>query len=249
MDTMRAVIVDDERHVRQAMAELLNRYCEGVNVVGMADSVSAGIDVVGSCNPDLLFLDIELRERNGFELLAAFSPIPFKVVFVTAYDRYAIRAIKLSALDYLLKPVDPLELRAAVAKAAAAGDRGGISARVALMHEHGADTTITKVAVPTEEGFVFVALDEIIRCRSESNYTRIYLKDGAQIVSSRTLGDYEELFVDAKFFRVHHSHLINMRHAVRYHKGKGGTVAMADGAEVEVSVRRKEAFLESMRRV
>jgi two-component system LytT family response regulator len=245
---MRAVIVDDEQHVRQALAELLDRYCENVDVVGMADSVFAAIDIISSTTPDIVFLDIELPERNGFELLAAFSPIPFKVVFVTAYDHYALRAIKLSALDYLLKPVDPLELRAAVAKASTATGVASMHARLELVKEH-IPNGATKVAIPTEEGYAFVALDDIVRCRSESNYTRIYLRGGAQLLSSRTLGDYEELFIDAKFYRVHHSHLINMRHAVRYHKGKGGVVVMADGAEVEVSVRRKEGFLERMRRV
>ena len=246
---MRAVIVDDERYVRQAMAELLGEYCPGVEVVGTAGSVADAIAVVDASNPDIVFLDIEMPERNGFELLAAYSPIPFHVVFVTAYDRYAIRAIKLCALDYLLKPVDPVELRGAVAKAVSASVPAIVAAQVDLMKDHTSGGMATRVAIPTEEGFHFVPLDDIVRCRSESNYTRLYLRDGTQIVSSRTLGDYEDLFLDAKFYRVHRSHLINMRHALRYHKGKGGVVIMSDGAEVEVSSRRKDTFLESIRKI
>jgi two-component system LytT family response regulator len=246
---IRAVIVDDERHVRQAMAELIGRYCADVDVVGLADSVPSAIDVIGANNPDIVFLDIEMPEHNGFELLAAFAPVPFKVVVVTAYDRYAIRAIKLSALDYLLKPVDPFELRAAVVKAASASTNAPVPDQIELMREHAADRSLTKVAIPTEDGFVFVALGDIVRCRSESNYTRIHLAGGGQLLSSRTLGDFEGLLCDSEFFRVHNSHLINMRHALRYHKGKGGVVVMSDGAEVEVSVRRKDAFIRSIKRI
>jgi two-component system LytT family response regulator len=244
---LRAVIVDDERRVREAVAELIARHCPGVEMVGMADSVASAIDVVTAAAPDIVLLDIEMPERNGFELLAAFSPLPFKVIFITAYDRYALRAIKLSALDYLLKPVDSLELRAALAKAAAMAP--ATVAQIDLMNEYGGGRELERVAIPTEEGFVFVSLEKIVRCGSESNYTRLYLTDGSQILSSRTLGDYEDLLADAGFFRVHHSHMINIGHAVSYRKGKGGSVLMSDGAEIEVSVRRKEGFLERIRRI
>ncbi len=244
--SLRGVIVDDERRVREALAELIARYCPDVEVVGMADSVASAIDVVAAVRPDIVLLDIEMPECNGFELLAAFSPLPFKVIFITAYDRYALRAIKLSALDYLLKPVDPMELKAALAKAAAMPPAS--RAQVDMVNEYG-EHGLQRVAIPTEEGFIFISLEKIVRCGSESNYTRLYLSDGSHLLSSRTLGDYEELFADAGFFRVHYSHLINMVHAVSYRKGKGGTVVMSDGAEIEVSVRRKEGFLERIRRI
>jgi len=251
---LRAVIVDDEPHVREALAELLRQYCSSVEVVGTAADVASGIDVIGATNPDIVFLDIEMPGRNGFELLAAFSPIPFQVVFVTAYDRYAIRAIKLSALDYLLKPVNPLELQAAVAKAIATKGTAAMTSpvtpgQIELIGDHPRSGAPTRVVVPTEKGFVVVAVDDIIRIRSESNYSRLYLRDGTQVVSSRTLGEYEELLLDAGFFRVHHSHLINMRHVAGYHKGKGGSVIMSDGSEVEVSVRRRDLFLQNIRKI
>lgn len=246
---LRAVIVDDEPHVREAMVELLNQFCTCVKVAGTAGDVSMAIDVISDSKPDIVFLDIEMPGRNGFELLAAFSPIPFQVVFVTAYDRYAIRAIKLSALDYLLKPVNPLELQAAVAKAVAATATPATPAQIELMNDPARGGPPTRVVVPTEKGFVVVSVEDIIRCRSDSNYSRLYLKDGTQVISSRTLGDYEELFLDARFCRVHHSHLINMHHVVGYHKGKGGAVIMSDGSEVEVSVRRRDLFLQNIKRI
>lgn len=239
------MIVDDERRVRESIAELIVRYCPGLEVVGMADSVACAITVVSEARPDIVLLDIEMPERNGFELLAAFSPLPFKVIFITAYDRYALRAIKLSALDYLLKPVDPMELKAALAKAAVSAP---ILPAQADMMTASAERELQRVAIPTEEGFVFISLEKIVRCGSESNYTRLYLSDGSQLLSSRTLGEYEDLFADAGFFRVHNSHLINIAHATSYRKGKGGSVMMSDGAEIEVSVRRKEGFLERIRR-
>ncbi|MBS1912824.1 MAG: response regulator transcription factor [Bacteroidetes bacterium] len=245
---MHAVVVDDEPHVRSAMVELMNRYCAGVEVVGTADSVASAIEVVRASDPDIVFLDIEMPERNGFELLAAFTPIPFKVVFVTAYDHYAIRAIKLSALDYLLKPVNPFELQAAVAKAGTMVN-GIEPGQIELMNDHAHGRTLSRIVIPTEKGFVVLPVEDIVRCGSASNYTSLHLRDGTHVVSSRTLGDYEELFLDAGFCRVHHSHLINMRHVLRYHKGKGGVVVMSDGSEVEVSTRRRDTFLESIRRI
>lgn len=217
-------------------------------MVGAVDSVGAAISMVAELNPDVVLLDIEMPERNGFELLAAFTQVPFRVIFITAYDRYAIRAIKLSALDYLLKPVDPAELKIAIAKAASAVTPVTM-AQIEMVSDSRARKDLERIAIPTEEGFIFISLERIVRCGSESNYTRLYLMDGTQVVSSRTLGEYEELLADAGFFRVHYSHLINIRHAARYRKGKGGVVVMADGAEIEVSTRRKERFLETIRSI
>lgn len=247
---LRSVVVDDERHVRETLVTLIHDYCTGVEVVATAASAHEAREVIALHAPDIVFLDVEMPGGNGFELLGSFSQINFGVIFVTAYDHYAIRAIKLSALDYLLKPVDPSELVRAVAKASAslpaegAGRRRHVVAREAsIAHGH------EKIAVPTEEGLVFVVIENLVRCRAEGNYTRLFLADGAQLLSSRTLGDYETLLSESGFFRVHHSHLVNVHHARKYVKGKGGILMMSDGAEVEVSVRRKDAFLESVLRL
>lgn len=245
---LRSIVVDDERHVRETLVTLIGEYCTGMEVVADAADVSEALAAIADHKPDVVFLDVEMPGGNGFELLGSFPTRDFGVIFVTAYDRYAIRAIKLSALDYLLKPVDPFELRRSVARAEewliGTGRR-----RPDFVREHPAPAQTTdKLAVPTEEGLVFVPVADIVRCKAEGNYTRLILRDGGHLVSSRTLGDYEELLAGDGFFRVHHSHLVNLEHARKYVRGKGGVLLMSDGAQVDVSVRRRDAFLDIVTR-
>lgn len=242
---VRAVIVDDERQGRKTLAILLRKYCPEVEIVGEADTVVSAIKTINAAKPDLVFLDIEMPAGSGFELLEAFDVVEFEVVFVTAYDSYAIRAIKVSALDYLLKPVNAAELKAAVAKAL--HPKNGQKDRLQQLHllkEQVRSPVLDRLALPTEEGFVFIEIQNIIRCNAASNYTVFFLKDSSKIIVSGTLGEYDELLSDNNFFRVHNSHLINMRYVQKYLKGKHGLVVMTDGSEVEVSVRRRDAFLE-----
>lgn len=246
------VVVDDERHVRETLVGLLNEYCTDVVVAADASTIADARDAIIRHRPDIVLLDVEMPTGNGFELLGSFERIDFGVIFVTAHDRYALRAIKLSALDYLLKPVDPHELVRAVAKASAhriamkpdsAADHAG-----AEFHER-SGSQVDRLAVPTEAGFEFVLLSDVVRCRAEGNYTSIHLIDGRRLVSSRTLGDFDAILTRCGFLRVHHSHIVNLDRVRRYTKGRGGTLVMSDGAEVEVSVRRKEAFLEAIVRL
>lgn len=245
---MRTIVVDDERHVRETLCRLIGRYCADVEVVATAGCIAEARELIVAQRPDLLFLDVEMPGGSGFELLGGFATIDFGLVFVTAHDRYALRALKLSALDYILKPVDPTALCSAVAKAAArraatreddwSGDR---------FRDLAAGILRGKLAVPIEEGFAFIGIDDLVRCEACGSYTTLHMADGGTQISSRTLRDYETALSDAGFVRVHHSHLINIRYIASYARGRGGLVRMDDGTEITVSARRRDSFLERMR--
>ncbi len=238
---IRSIIVDDERRGRRALSLMLSRHCPNVRVVAEADSAVTAAEEIGRHAPDLVFLDVEMPGGGGFELLESFDTIDFDVIFVTAYDSYAIRAIRCSALDYLLKPTKAAELRVAVARSAERRGRAlGTHPRVPVSRPMGSE----KIALPTSNGFVFVAAQTIIRCEARSNYTMFYFDSGGTLLVSRTLGEFEELLPEECFCRVHNSHIINARHVERYIKGKTGIVVMSDGSQVDVSPRRKDAFME-----
>jgi two-component system, LytTR family, response regulator len=242
---IKTVIIDDEARGRDTLKSLLSSYCGEVLVTGEAGSVLGGFKLISNEAPDLVFLDIEMPGHNGFDLLEMFKSIPFKVIFTTAYDKYAIKAIKYSALDYLLKPIDIDELRAAVSRVEEnyIKDIGQEKYNV-LFNNIKPENKRKKVAVPDVEGLVFVHLDEIVRCESDSNYTYIHLINKKKITASRTLREFEELFSEENFFRVHRSHLINLEHLKKYIKGEGGFAVMADDSRVEISRRKKPEFME-----
>ncbi|MGD1846391.1 MAG: LytR/AlgR family response regulator transcription factor [Salibacteraceae bacterium] len=236
MTAIRTLIVDDEEGARESLANIIAKYFEQIKVVGKADSAKTGYEKIIELKPDLVFLDIEMPFGNAFDLLARFDEIDFDIIFVTAYDHYAINAIKFSALDYLLKPIDIEDLKAAITRLEKKRKDTNVDERlnVFLQNLRGSNRT-KKVAIPESDGLIFVELEKIVRCESDGNYTSITLVGGKRIIASRTLGEYEELFLHERFFRVHRSHLINLNHIKRYIKGEGGYVIMDDDSQVEVS--------------
>lgn len=246
---IRAMIVDDEPKGRSALALLLATHFPEVEVIAQAADAAAARTALAASIPDVLFLDIEMPGGSGFELLASLGEVTFDVIFVTAYDHYALKAIKFSALDYLLKPVSVAELREAIAKVTAGrGSRSAAHEQLHLARRQLAVPLPDTLALPTEDGLAFVRLEEIIRADAVSNYTVFHLKGGVRVMVSRTLGEYEEMLAEAGFFRAHNSHLVNMRHVRRYRKGRGGAAIMSDGSEVEISARRRDAFLDHFSR-
>lgn len=242
---IKTIIIDDETRGRDTLKNLLHKYCDEVQLSGEAGSVLDGFKLINDEAPDLVFLDIEMPGHNGFDLLEMFKSIPFKVIFTTAYDKYAIKAIKYSALDYLLKPIDIDELKSAVSRVDNTSKRDMKQANYEVLFNNiKSENKRKKVAIPDLEGLVFIYLDEIVRCESDGNYTYIYLLSKKKITASRTLRDFEELFSEESFFRVHRSHLINLEHLKKYIKGEGGFAVMADDSRVEVSRRKKTEFLE-----
>jgi two-component system LytT family response regulator len=245
---IKALIIDDESNARETLKMLLAQHAKNVDVIGTAENAEAGFSMIESHKPDLVFLDVEMPKGTGFDLLERCEQVNFQVIFTTAYGHYAIKAIKFSALDYLLKPIDITELQDAVRKVeellATSKSRENHSIRALI--ENLNNTSSKKIAIPDLEGITFVDLDDILRCEADRNYTCIYLQNGRKIVSSKVLKEYEKLFADYHFIRLHNSHIINMRHVKRYIEGEGGTVVMTDDSSVDVSRRRKSEFLERL---
>lgn len=247
---LKTIIVEDESRGRNALRALLSQI-DGVQLKGEASNVDDAIVMIEAEEPDLVLLDIEMPFKNGFDLLAALPKRTFDVIFTTAYDSYAIKAFKFSAIDYLLKPIDPEELKAAIEKTAAKREnevhQPQLQINNLLENLKSMNKQNFKLSLPTFEGSLFVPIDDIIRCESDANYTRFHIKSEVKpILVSKTLKDYDELLTEYGFCRVHHSHLINLKFIKKYIKGEGGIVVMLDGAEVEVSRRKKEVFQKSL---
>jgi two-component system LytT family response regulator len=253
MKKLRAVIIDDETNARQALTNLLLLLCPDVEVCGEAKNVDTGIALIKEQHPDLVFLDIQMPGKTGFDLLASFEQADFGVIFTTAYEEYAIRAFRFSAIDYLLKPIDPEELQAAVAKYKSQVLHVN-NQQLKILQEYIDEPRTNglkertrnanqRIALPTAEGLHFVQMTDIIQCESLGSYTKFHLVGTKPIVVSRLLKEYEEILDNFYFFRVHQSNIVNLEHIKRYVKGDGGQVWLSDNSEVEVSRRRKEEFL------
>lgn len=248
MSEIKAIIVDDEQHCIDALQTMLQKKCPEVTVLGGVNSVKEARDLIDEVKPDVVFLDVEMPYQNGFELLKLFDRITFDVIFTTAYEQYALKAIKFNALDYLLKPFSVKELQDAVQKCisrrnSTPADMQHSPIDVFLQNMKTLHQTHKKIALPTINGLVFMPVQNIVRCESTGNYTRIFFTDKKNLMVSRPLKEFEELLSDVDFFRVHNSHLINMQQMQSYIQGEGGFALMSDGTQVEVSRRRKADFL------
>lgn len=243
---IRTVIVDDETDSRSVLEKLLETYCPQVTVVGTASGVDTALALIREMNPDLVFLDIEMIHGNGFDLLNGLLPLSFQVIFVTAFDEYAIKAFKYSAVDYLLKPVDIEELQGAVEKASARmQDKVDLTPIRTLLQNVGVmQLSQQKMAIPTINGLSFIAMHDIIRFEAQGNYTAIYITNGQTLMATRNIKEYELLLPEAIFCRIHNSHIINLQKIQKYQKGRGGQVIMEDGTAIEVAIRRRQEFLQ-----
>ena len=244
----KAIIVDDEKGASQSLSNILIAKCPNVEIVAVADSVSNAIQAIENFKPDIVFLDIRLHNETGFDLLEKIGQHDFEVIFTTAYDKYAIRAIKFAALDYLLKPIDTNELLAAVSKAETKRKQTSRNDHIpVLLNNRQKENSGQTIGLPTMQGFDFVEINDIIRAESEGNYTTFYLTGNRKIFVSRLLKEFEELFSDANFFRVHQSHLVNLKYIRQYRKGEGGELVMSDDSIVTVSKRKKSELLNILR--
>ncbi len=242
-----AILIDDEVHCLETLSLLLNEFCPEVQVLDQCRSAKKGLEAIEKVKPDLVFLDIEMPAMNGFEMLEQFTEIPFAIIFTTSYDQYAIKAIRFSALDYLLKPIDRDELQAAVHKVTGRNHPPLARQLELLIHKMNLPASqINKVALPTMEGLQMVPVDSIISCEADSNYTIVILKNKQKIVVSRTLKDIEEILEDYSFFRIHHSYLVNINEINKYVKGEGGYVVMSDASTIDVSRSKKEFLLKRL---
>lgn len=242
---IKTVLIDDEVHCLDTLRMLLADYCPEVDVLDSFVSAKKALEVLDNIQPDLVFLDIEMPVMNGFDLLQQYSQIPFAVIFSTSYDQYAIKAIRFSALDYLLKPVDPKELVAAVYKVQSQKRPPSNEQFNMLMDQiQHKNNRFAKIAIPTIEGFELLAMDQIVRCEADDNYTYFYLKNKQRTIACRSLKEVEEhLCTLRSFLRVHHSFIVNLDEVVKYVRGEGGYLIMSDGSSVNVSRSRKDALM------
>lgn len=239
-----AVIIDDEQHCTDRLVHLLRQYHAGtVSIAATASSVQEGLAAIQQHQPQLLFLDVQLTDGSGFDLLKQCNDINFRIIFTTAYDRFAIEAIRFSAIGYLLKPVEEDELAEALAKVISTSVEH--TRQMAGVIETNSNNPAKKkrLTVPVGNELLFINIEDIVRCHSDINYTSIYKNDNQKIVVAKTLKEFEELLAGYDFFRIHNSDLINLSYLKSYNKGKGGSVVLTDGTVLEVSTRRKEEFL------
>ncbi len=240
------IIVDDEEGARESISNILDQYFLDVQVIAKADNIEAAYRKITTYKPDLVLLDVEMPYGSGFDLLNKFEEIDFDIIFITAYDHYALKAIKYSALDYLLKPVDIDELRKAITKhQEKPKDEQVRNENIQTLKENlTTNSGKKKIGLPDGGGLLFVSIDDIVRCESEGNYTNIFLTSGKKILVAKTMGEYEELFRDESFFRIHRSHLVNVNHIQKFVKSSNSNyVLMSDGSKADVSRRKKTEFV------
>jgi two-component system LytT family response regulator len=247
MSKFKAVIVEDEAKSQELLRSMLETFCPEVEIAGLADSVKKGVALIRSVRPDIVLLDIEMQSATGFDLLQQLEEHDFEVIFTTAFEHYAVKAIKFSALDYLLKPIDVAELKAAVTKAIGRRQKNDSNPGLAELLNNLRPARIPRISISTMDDIIYIEVDQIVRCEAQGAYTIVCLKSSQRITASRNLKEYESLLSDHGFYRVHHSHLVNLREVLRYVKADGGLVEMKDGSRVGVSQNKKEEFLDLMK--
>jgi two-component system LytT family response regulator len=244
---LKAIIVDDEPNCSESLGTMLERNCPEIELSAICNSGASALKEIQFHNPQLVFLDIEMPNMNGFELIGKLPEINFDLIFTTSYDQYAIKAIKFSALDYLLKPVDREELKKAVQKVLRRQQPPlPQQLEILLQKLHQPVNSNLRIAVPTLEGLHMIQVDSIISCTSDSNYTHFHLKNKQKIIASRTLKEIEEMLEGRSFVRVHHSSLVNLNEIHKYIRGEGGYLIMSDGTSIDVSRSRKEILLHKL---
>lgn len=243
-----AIIIDDESSSRNTLRQKLANYCPEVTILGECEDGQEGIKNIEEKRPDIIFLDVEMPRMNGFTMLQQLHNRNFELIFITAYDYYAIKAIKFSALDYLVKPVEVEDLKLAVAKAAQKKTPSSGNERLELLLQNlmNEKKEQQRIAIPSMDGLQFVSMNDIVYLEAQSNYTIIYLRDTYKLTVSKTLKDFEELLPATVFIRIHHSHIINKNAVEKYIKGEGGQVVMKNGTTLDVARRKKEEFIKAI---
>ena len=244
MTTIKSIIIDDEQHCRKILELCINKYCPDVKILAKCKSGIEGVRLIKNLKPDLVFLDIEMPKMNGFDMLEQLESIDFDIIFTTAHEQYALEAFKVNAIDYLLKPIGEEELINALEK---------IRERKIIPEYHmetiveqikrNIDPDIQKVPIPSSRGIDFVDINRIIYCKAESNYTFVILTGKKKKVIARTLKDFSKLLPSNKFFRCHHSYIVNLNHINTYIKSEGGYLIMSNNDKVGISRSKRESFL------
>lgn len=246
---MKLAVIDNENEVRKGIVLMLQHNFPEAEIVE-ADGVASGLQLIANEHPDLLLLDVEMNDGTGLDLLRKLETRSFEVIFITAFAKYAIEALRLSAIDYLLKPADPMELMAAVNRAMDKMDRDNMGAKLELLEQNLKSLTggNRKVLLKDMDSIHLIRIDDITRCEADANYTRFFMTNRSPILVSKNLKEYEDLLGD-HFIRVHNSHLVNIGYITRIDKGDGGSICMNDGVNIPVSVRKREKLIEYLKKL
>mgnify|MGYP003604612726 FL=1 len=243
---MNAIIIDDEEHCINRLEHLLKDYCPEIKIVKSCQDIDSAFNKINELKPDVIFLDVQIHDATGFDLLRKFDKIDFEIIFMTAFEHYAVQAFRFSALDYLLKPIDSDDLISAVEKLKTKIQGQNSSTdnfELLLQNFNNLRQKNKKITVPTIYGFEMISTQDILYCKSDVNYTTLFLKDQKSFTVARTLKEFESVLAQYDFFRINNSYVVNLDYIRSYNKGKGGFVKLENGVEIEVSSRRKDDFL------
>ncbi|MBS1640983.1 MAG: response regulator transcription factor [Bacteroidetes bacterium] len=244
---IRAIIIDDEKKCISLLQKMLNSIFPEINIIAACSIPEEGIKAIRLHEPDIVFLDIEMPNKTGFEVLGDTRDIPFNVVFTTAYQQYAIKAIKFSALDYLLKPIDADELKETIFRFKQKHKNQQYDKQLNLLFNNLKNNSYNRLSLSTNEGVIFINPVDILYCEASGGYTFFFMKAGEKIITSKTMKDYEDVLPENQFFRIHHSYIINLSEIKRYIKGDGGLAIMSNNTELPVSKRKKEDFIKQLK--
>jgi two-component system LytT family response regulator len=248
MTTIQAILIDDEENSLSSLKEKLLAHCPQVKIIACCDNAAKGIEAIDSLHPDIVFLDIEMPVMNGFIMLQQLTYKNFELIFTTAYDHYAIKAVRYSALDYLVKPIEIEDLKAAVIKAEEKRNQSYPNPQIELLMEQlvSKKNSYSRIAIPTLEGLRFIKVEDIIYLEASSNYTHIFTSEKKKYIVSRTLKDFEDILSTEIFLRIHNSYIINKNFVERYIRGDGGQVVLTNGITLDVAKRKKHDFLKAI---
>jgi len=246
---LKVIIIEDELNSRELLSTMIKNYCEGIQLIGEAIDVDSGVKLIKEKLPDLVLLDIEIKGGTGFDLLDQLRDIPFSVIFVTGYDQYAIKAIKYAALDYILKPIDLRELRAAIARAKEQLNFVKQKRQFLLdsQKDKDQDIDLTKIVLSDREQYTILNFAEIIYLKASGGYVEFILEEGFKKIASYSLKHYEALLPESVFFRIHHSYLINLTKVEGFETGRTGNVRLKGGHQLSIAARRKVEFTKKMK--
>jgi two-component system, LytTR family, response regulator len=245
---LKAILIDDEENSISSLKEKLLTHCTQVKIIACCDNATKGIEAIDSLHPDIVFLDIEMPVVNGFLMLQQLTYKNFELIFTTAYDHYAIKAIRFSALDYLVKPIEIDDLKAAVLKAEEKRNHSYPNPQIELLVEQliSKKNNFSRIAIPTNEGLQFIRVEDIIYLEASSNYTHIFSTEKKKYIVSRTLKDFEDMLLTDTFIRIHNSYIINKNYVEKYIRGDGGQVVLSNNVTLDVSKRKKTEFLKAI---
>ncbi len=243
---IRTIIIEDEHKSLLTLQTLLERYCPEVLVIGTGNSVEAGIRVIKELNPELVFLDISMPDGDAFDLLNRIGTVNFEIIFITAYNDFALKAFEFSALHYLLKPINYRELEDAVQRYLKIRPLNNVQPKLEILNRT-LKNHFDKISLPSNDGLIIVDIHDIVRLEAAGNYSTVCLTSGENIIVTKTLNHFEEILSGLNFIRIHNTHLINLKYVKKYQRGQGGTVTMSNGTSLAVSRTRKNEFIEGLR--